>query len=217
MDSVENTLMVTYLKARYFFDRVCSLLLLILLLPILLVAIILVKLDGGPAFFKQQRIGLNEKAFDILKLRTMIVDADQYLDENGMPTRKRTTQTGDFLRKYSIDEIPQLINIVMGDMAIIGPRPILPAMLPYMTAFERARFLAKPGVSGLAQIKGRNNIKWSKRFRYDIFYGKHAGLCLDLHIILKTLIIALKGSDIAPDINRDKVDDIRTRELTENG
>ena len=203
-----------YLTFRYPLDQMAAIIALIFASPILFVAAVMVKLDGGPVFFLQDRCGVDGRVFKIIKLRTMLVDADKYLDKTGMPTRKRTTRIGGFLRKSSLDEIPQLINIIKGDMAIIGPRPILPAMEPYMTPRERGRFKVRPGVSGLAQVRGRNNLKWSRRFKFDVIYSRRANIRLDVYILIQTALLVLKGSDIAQDINRDKVDDIRNRHVS---
>lgn len=199
---------------RLFADRFIALILLIILTPVLVVACLLVKIDGGPIVFRQQRLGKNAQEFAVLKLRTMIVDADKYLNENGMPTRKRTTAVGDFLRKSSIDELPQLLNILRGEMALIGPRPILPRMLPYMTKRERHRFDVSPGVTGLAQVKGRNLQKWSRRFKYDVFYSQNTSFCLDAYIAILTIRTVFSSGNVAADINRDQVDDVTTRNMS---
>ncbi len=203
-----------YQLLRQCADRLIALIAVILLSPIILVAVLIVISDGGPAIFRQKRLGKHARVFSVIKLRTMIVDADKYLDEAGMPTRKRTTWAGDFLRKSSIDELPQLINIVKGDMALIGPRPILPRMLPHMTERERRRFSVLPGVTGLAQVKGRNHLKWSRRFKYDVVYTQRMSLMLDLYIIWRTIQTVFKSENIAADINRDQVDDVTIRPVT---
>lgn len=200
-----------YFSLRSFSDRFLALVLLFILSPILVAACVFVKMDKGPIFFLQKRLGKDAKEFSIIKLRTMIVNADKYLDVNGMPTRKRTTWVGGFLRKSSIDELPQLINILKGDMSLIGPRPILPRMLPYMTAFEKNRFRYPPGVTGLAQVKGRNKLKWSHRFRYDVFYVSNMSLSLDIYIAIWTCKSLFGSENISVDVNRDQVDDVTTR------
>lgn len=200
-----------YRTARRILDPIAAVLCLILVSPILLIACIAVASDGGPVFFRQERVGKDGKIFRVFKLRSMIVNADQYLDETGMPTRKRTTAVGDFIRKTSIDELPQFLNIIAGDMGFIGPRPILPRMEPYMTARERRRFAVLPGVTGLAQVKGRNHLKWSRRFHYDVIYTERMSLGLDLFIAWQTVIKVLGGSGVATDRNADKVDDVTIR------
>jgi lipopolysaccharide/colanic/teichoic acid biosynthesis glycosyltransferase len=200
-----------YLIVRSIFERLVAAIALIVLLPIILGAILLVKSDGGPAFFYQERLGRNARIFWVIKLRTMLVNAESMLDERGRPTGMRVTRFGHFLRKTSIDELPQLINILKGDMSLIGPRPILPRMLPYMTDKECERFLVKPGVTGLAQVKGRNFIQWSRRFRYDIIYVRRQSFLLDLRILWRTLKLVIKGSGVAAEINAGSVDDVTIR------
>ena len=202
-----------YLKIRYFTDMIVAAVALVLLSPILLVTALFISRDKGPVFFRQERVGLNKQRYRVFKFRSMIVDADRYLDPvTRMPTRDRITSVGRFIRKTSIDELPQLINIVIGDMALIGPRPVLPLFLPYMTEAEDRRFDVKPGLTGWAQVNGRNNIRWSERFKLDLFYIENAGFALDLKIVLKTIKIVLGSSDIAYDRNADQVDDITIRE-----
>ena len=205
--------MKKYLIFRYRVDQIVALTALIIASPLLLIAAIMVKLDGGPVFFSQDRCGFNGRVFRVIKLRTMIVNADKYLDANEMPTRKRTTWAGEFLRGSSIDELPQLINIIKGDMAIIGPRPILPSMADQMTEQEKQRFSILPGVTGLAQIKGRNHLKWSRRFRYDQIYVVHSSIQLDFYILFKTIAMVFKRENISTDRNASEVNDIRTRLL----
>jgi len=202
-----------YRTLRRIADPVAALIGLVLVSPILLVATIAIKLDGGPVFFRQERVGKDGRVFRVFKLRSMIVNADKFLDENGMPTRKRTTAVGDFCRKTSIDELPQFLNIIAGDMGFIGPRPILPRMAPYMTTREKRRFDVLPGVTGLAQVKGRNHLKWSRRFHYDVIYARRMSLRLDLFIAWQTVVKVLGGSGVAADRNADKVDDVTIRPL----
>lgn len=199
------TAMSSFLKND--FERAIAAVILVLTIPILLPAILLVKRGRGPAFFTQDRVGKDAKIFKFLKLRTMVVGADKMLDEWGRPTGVRITRFGEFLRKSSIDELPQLINILKGDMALIGPRPILPRMLPFMTANERRRFLIRPGVTGLAQVKGRNFLKWSCRFRFDLIYQERVSIGMDLYILMKTVKIVLRSIGVASEANPDQVDD----------
>lgn len=186
---------------------------LLLVSPVLAVTAALIKLDGGPVFFRQDRVGKDGRIFRVFKLRSMIVDADRYLDANGKPTRERITKVGKIIRKLSIDELPQFLNILNGDMSLIGPRPILPMMLPYLTARERERLSVRPGVTGLAQVKGRNNLKWSRRFHYDIIYARRQSLALDLWILWRTLLVVLRGEGVAHDRNPGQVQDVLTRKL----
>lgn len=202
-----------YLSFRKVADRVLAAVAILILSPLILVGIILAKRDGGPAFFFQERLGKDAKIFHVIKLRTMVVGADKMVDKDGRATQVRITKTGHFLRKSSIDELPQLFNILKGDMATIGPRPILPMMLPYMTAAERKRFDVLPGITGLAQVKGRNFIIWSRRFKLDNVYIKRMSLALDIHIIYRTFITVFTGAGVASEANPDAVNDITTRPL----
>lgn len=201
-----------YLKLRYWLDRLVATFLLILLSPLIVVSIALIKLDGGPIFFKQKRVGFGGKQFTIIKLRTMINNADDFLDEAGKPTRERITLVGKFLRRSSIDELPQLINIILGEMALIGPRPILPSFVDYMTEHEFRRFEILPGLSGWAQINGRNKIKWSERFKLDIYYIDNVSLMLDSKIAWSTFLSLWLKNEVVHDRNPEVVDDISTRE-----
>ncbi len=198
------------LHIKYVLDKLLALILIIILFPLWIIIMIAIKLDdGGPIFFTQERLGENGKTFKIFKFRTMLVDADKFLDENGRVTRKnRITRMGKFLRKLSLDELPQLINIIKGDMSIIGPRPALPSHLPRYTEWQKRRLLMKPGVTGLAQINGRNTLKWSKRIEYDIEYIENYSLWLDLKILLKTIKVVFLREGIVLDRNPQDVDDL---------
>ena len=193
------------------FDVVAASAALVVFLPILVIAAILIKIGGGPIFYRQTRVGKDGKYFQVLKLRTMKVDADRYLDVNGSPTQNRITKVGGILRKTSVDELPQLLNILRGEMAIVGPRPILPSMLSHMTDRELGRIYVRPGITGLAQIKGRNRIRWSKRFRYDLFYIRKRSLTLDLWVLWRTIIVVLKREGVSRDRNPEQVNDIMSR------
>lgn len=203
-----------YRAFRNISDRFVSVVLLILLSPIIIIAALLVKSDGGPAFFFQDRVGKDACIFRIIKLRTMFINSESMLDARGRPTGDRITRWGHFFRLTSIDELPQLVNVIKGDMAIIGPRPILPKMLPYMTEKERVRFTVRPGVTGLAQIKGRNYLRWSRRFHYDAIYARKRSLKLDIYIVMRTVRIVLTGEGIAPEANPEIVDDVTVRSIT---
>ncbi|TES53600.1 sugar transferase [Halalkalibacterium halodurans] len=170
-------------------DFTLALLAIIFLSPILLVVALLVKTKlGSPVLFKQDRPGLNEKIFTMYKFRTMSDERD----ENGelLPDSVRLTKFGKFLRSTSLDELPGLFNILKGDMSIIGPRPLLVRYLPYYTETERIRHTVRPGLSGLAQINGRNNLNWDNRLAADVEYVNNITFLLDLEIIFKTVIKA---------------------------
>lgn len=175
-------------------DIVISFVLMIVLMPVMvLIFVCLFIVDKGNPLFLQVRIGKNEMPFTLMKFKTL---ADKF-DDKGvlLPDHLRSTKIGRMLRKSSLDELPQLLNVLLGDMSLIGPRPLLIKYLPYYTPMERKRHDLKPGISGLAQINGRNELKWSKRLALDVYYVKHASLKLDAFIFLKTIekILSAKG------------------------
>lgn len=184
--------------AKYFkrmLDFILSLIALIILSPILLIVAILVRIKlGSPIIFKQQRPGKNEKIFTLYKFRTMT----DKKDENGnlLPDSERLTKFGKILRSTSLDELPELVNILKGDMAIVGPRPLLVKYLPYYTEEEKHRHDVRPGLTGLAQICGRNNLDWNERFEMDLKYVNSVSFKEDLIIIFKTISSVLKHNDI---------------------
>lgn len=184
--------------AKYFkrmLDFILSLIALIILSPILLIVAILVRIKlGSPIIFKQQRPGKNEKIFTLYKFRTMT----DKKDENGnlLPDSERLTKFGKLLRSTSLDELPELINILKGDMAIVGPRPLLVKYLTYYTEEEKHRHDVRPGLTGLAQICGRNNLDWNERFEMDLKYVNSVSFKEDLIIIFKTISSVLKHNDI---------------------
>ena len=183
-----------YLPMKYFFDKVFALVALLILSPVLLVVSALIYLKmGKPIFFTQRRIGLNDEAFDIYKFRTM---SDE-LDDNGelLEDKHRLRGIGKFIRSSSLDELPQLFNIVKGQMSFIGPRPLLPEYLPLYNREQKKRHLLKPGITGLAQVNGRNAISWEEKFSYDVEYVQEVSLWLDVKIFFKTIakIIAKEG------------------------
>lgn len=183
---------------RYFkrpMDIVLSLIGLIVLSPILLIVTLLVRIKlGSPVIFKQERPGLNEKIFTMYKFRTMTDERDEYGEF--LPDSVRLTKFGKFLRSTSLDELPELFNILKGDMSVVGPRPLLVKYLPYYTETERLRHSVRPGLSGLAQINGRNNLDWNKRLMMDVKYVQNITFLLDLDIVLKTFLKAIKREDI---------------------
>jgi lipopolysaccharide/colanic/teichoic acid biosynthesis glycosyltransferase len=171
-------------------DFSLSLFLLIFTSPILLLLIFFqILFNGFPVFFCQLRVGKDEKVFKLIKFRTMNNNLDK--DGNLLPDVKRRTWFGTFLRKTSIDELPSLINILIGDMSLVGPRPLLGEYLPLYNNFQKMRHSVKPGLSGLAQVKGRNAISWNQKFAYDIEYLKKISFMNDLKIILKSIYVVL--------------------------
>lgn len=169
-----------------------------ILLPVLILLAITIRIYlGKPVFFKQVRPGINEKPFTMIKFRTMIDIRDKY--GKPLPDEKRLTSFGNILRKLSLDELPELINVLKGEMSIVGPRPLLMRYLPYFTCEERERFKVLPGITGLAQINGRNELNWGNRFKHDIWYVHNKSIFLDLSIIIKTISKALTGSGVVVD------------------
>lgn len=174
------------LLIKPFFDFLTSLALLLLLSPIMLVVIILLSVfQNRQIFFLQQRPGKNEKIFKVIKFRTMTDEKDA--NGNLLPDKDRLTWIGNIVRKTSLDEFPQLINVLKGDMSFIGPRPWLVEYLPLYNSEQRRRHEVKPGISGWAQVNGRNAISWDQRFEYDLYYVDNQSFWLDLKIIFLTI------------------------------
>ncbi len=171
---------------------------LLILSPIIvLITIGLFFANQGKPFFFQIRPGKGERNFKIIKFKTMNDKKDKL--GNLLSDAKRLTKIGRFVRKTSLDEIPQLINILLGDMSLIGPRPLLTNYLPYYTKRERLRHTVRPGITGWAQVNGRNTIGWDERLDYDVYYVENISLCLDIKIILQTIKSILFGKDIVID------------------
>ena len=177
-------------------DIILSLTLLCITFPLFVLGSVLVKLEGGgPVFFNQPRIGKDGKEFVMHKFRTMKMQTHDFKTGRKLRDKERVTHIGKFLRKTSIDELPQLINVLKGDMSFIGPRPLLVRYLPYYTEREMHRHDVRPGITGLAQVNGRSNLAWEKRFSYDLMYVKYISFETDYRIMLKTAEKVLKGSD----------------------
>lgn len=176
-------------------DFILALLAIIILSPIFIVVALLVRVKlGSPVLFKQNRPGLNENIFMMYKFRTMTDERD----ENGelLPDVQRLTKFGKFLRSSSLDELPGLINILKGDMSIVGPRPLAVIYLPYYNDREKLRHTVLPGLTGLAQINGRNTVGWEHRFNFDIQYVENISLRMDIFIILQTILKVLKRDGV---------------------
>ncbi len=199
-----------YLTLRYGLERVVAALLLLALSPLFLVIALLIVLDDGrPVFFRQPRIGRHGRPFSIWKFRSMVKNADDLLvDGRPMEGVRRITRVGWLLRKTSLDELPQLLNILAGEMAIIGPRPLVPERYEQLTPEQMPRMEVLPGVTGLAQVAGRNTVLWSERLRLDVQYIEEVGFRLDLRILLSTLFVVFKGQGVILDRNPDEVDDL---------
>lgn len=185
---------------RYFIkpllDCVCALLAVIIASPIFMViGILLAIFQQGKVFFTQKRPGRHEHIFLLLKFKTMRDDTD--INGNLLPDDERLTAIGKFVRKTSLDELPQLINIVKGDMSFIGPRPLLIEYLPLYNEYQKKRHIVTPGISGWAQVNGRNAIGWTQKFDYDVWYVKNQSFLLDLKIIFLTIIKVFKSDGIS--------------------
>lgn len=180
---------------KRFFDFCCALAAILVFCWLYIIVAVSVRIFlGKPVIFKQERPGLNGKIFTLYKFRTMT----DKKDENGelLPDDERLTKFGRFLRKTSLDELPEAFNILKGDMSVIGPRPLLVEYLPYYTEEEMRRHDVRPGLSGLAQINGRNAITWEEKFKYDIEYVNNISFVTDIKIIFKTVLKVVRPNDI---------------------
>ena len=185
-----------YRYVKRFFDIFSSLLAIILLSPILLITALTVRIKlGSPVLFKQERPGKDEKIFVLKKFRTMTDERD----ENGelLPDDVRLTKFGRFLRSTSIDELPELFNILKGDMSVIGPRPLLVRYLPRYNEYQHRRHEVRPGLSGWAQVNGRNTVSWEEKFRMDVEYVDNYSLLFDIKILFLTIVNVLKHEGIS--------------------
>ena len=167
-------------------------------LYLILVIIVRIKL-GSPVLFCQKRPGYNEKIFTLYKFRTMTDKRDE--KGNLLPDSERLTKFGSMLRSTSLDELPEMFNILKGDMSLIGPRPLLVEYLPYYTEEERLRHSVRPGLTGLAQVSGRNYLAWDKRLAKDVEYVNHISFITDVRIIIKTIKVVFKKEDVSVDTN----------------
>jgi len=186
---------------KRFFDFCISLFALMCLLPVILFLTVFLNIanKGAGAFFTQERPGKNCRLFKVIKFKSMTDEKD----ENGklLPNEQRITKIGKFIRKYSLDELPQFFNVLKGDMALIGPRPLLPRYLELYTPEQARRHEVRPGITGWAQVHGRNSISWTEKFKLDVWYVDHVSLITDIKIILITLkkVIAKEGINSSED------------------
>lgn len=181
-----------YIIIKRLLDLILSMALIVLLSPLFVIVAISIKLDSpGPVLYKQKRTGLGGEEFTLLKFRSMASDNDVY----DFKTGDKITKVGKFIRKTSLDELPQLMNIIKGDMSFIGPRPWLPILDEYYTDYQKRRFLVRPGITGLAQISGRKDLNILNRIDLDIKYVNNLSLLTDIKIILKTLSVIINSSD----------------------
>lgn len=203
-----------YKYIKRILDIISSLLAIIILSPLLGVLTVIgaFEMKGNP-FFTQERPGKDEKIFKLVKFRTMTNAKDK--DGNLLSDAERLTKYGKFLRNTSLDELPELFNILKGDMSVIGPRPLLVQYLPYYTKEERHRHDVRPGLTGWAQVNGRNNITWEEKFTWDVKYVNEMNLILDIKILFQTVFNVLKRDDVVVDSYEvePNLDDVR-REVT---
>ena len=185
---------------KYFFKRLfdffISLVVLLCLSPLLLIITIWLHFanKGAGVFFCQSRPGKNGKIFKIIKYKSMTDERDEH--GNFLPDVQRLTSVGRFIRATSIDELPQFINVLMGDMALIGPRPLLTEYLPYYKEREKLRHVVRPGITGYTHVHGRNNLSWDERLEMDVYYVEHLSLCLDIKIVLRTVVNVITRKDV---------------------
>lgn len=185
-----------YKLVKRIFDIISSLLaLIVLFVPMLVLAIIGTLVMKGNPFFTQQRPGKNEKIFKLIKFRTMTNEKDE--NGNLLPDEDRLTKYGLFLRNTSLDELPELINILKGDMSVIGPRPLLVQYIPLYNEHQHRRHEVRPGLSGWAQVNGRNTVTWEDKFDMDVYYVDNYSLLLDIKILFMTVLNVLKREGIS--------------------
>ena len=185
-----------YKLLKRFFDIISSLLaLIVLFVPMLVLVIIGTLVMKGNPFFTQQRPGKNEKIFKLIKFRTMTNEKDE--NGNLLPDEDRLTKYGLFLRNTSLDELPELINILKGDMSVIGPRPLLVQYIPLYNEHQHRRHEVRPGLSGWAQVNGRNTVTWEDKFDMDVYYVDNYSLLLDIKILFMTVLNVLKREGIS--------------------
>lgn len=179
-------------------DFILSLIAIVVLSPVLLIVAMLVRTKlGSPVIFKQKRPGMNEKIFTLYKFRTMTDEEDK--EGNLLPDEVRLTKFGKMLRSTSLDELPELFNILKGDMAIVGPRPLLVRYLPLYNEHQKHRHDVRPGFTGYAQVNGRNSISWEEKFDFDVYYVNHLSFLLDVKIIFKTVKVVFAREGISSD------------------
>jgi lipopolysaccharide/colanic/teichoic acid biosynthesis glycosyltransferase len=183
------------------FDIAIAALALLVLSPFLLIAAIAIKLGSrGPVFYRQRRVGKDCREFEMLKLRTMVQGSDP-VGVGTVVTRDdpRVTAPGRFLRRTSLDEVPNLINVLRGEMAIVGPRPTIPAQVKDYTSFQNRRHEVLPGITGWAQVQGRAGIPWEERIELDVWYVDNRTFALDVRILVRTAALLVTGKGLAPD------------------
>jgi lipopolysaccharide/colanic/teichoic acid biosynthesis glycosyltransferase len=204
----------TQLFLKLLFDIIVSLTLIILLAPLILfIALLIWVTMGRPILFRQRRVGYQGQVFTIYKFRTMTEERDE--NGNLLPDEQRLTRFGRFLRETSLDELPELFNVLKGDMSLVGPRPLLVEYLPYYTPEERKRHNMRPGITGWAQVNGRNAITWDQKLALDVWYVDNWSLWLDFKIILMTIIKVIKREGISTDgyATAPRLDEVRGKSI----
>jgi sugar transferase EpsL len=182
-------------KIKYLFDFLAALALIVLLLPLmLLVSLISFFILGSPILFVQDRVGFKEKVFKIYKFRTMAMN--EHLDE-----KLRLSKWGTFLRKSSLDELPQLLNVLKGELSLVGPRPLLIEYIPLYSSEQKLRHTVRPGITGWAQVNGRNSISWQEKFNLDIWYVRNFSILLDIKILFLTVARIINPQGVDSDKN----------------
>lgn len=195
---------------KRFLDLIVAIMAFILLSPLFFIVLILLFIaNKGSPFFFQQRPGKNEKIFNIIKFKTMNDAKDD--QGNLLPDAQRLTRIGGFVRKTSLDEMPQLLNVIKGDMSLIGPRPLLVSYLDLYDEDEKKRHNVRPGITGWAQVNGRNAIDWETKFKLDVYYVENLSLALDIKILLKTINNVLLSKDISIQPVKKLVDEKREK------
>lgn len=188
-------------------DRVMAMILIVVLSPLILcIAALLSIQNKGTPFFAHERVGKDERIFRVFKFKTMRDSQDR--DGNLLPDKERLTPLGALVRKTSLDELPQLFNIIRGEMSLVGPRPLVPEYLPYYSAYHSRRHEVTPGVTGLAQICGRNRLPFSKRFNADVEYVDNISLLLDAKILVMTIVAIFRSDDITLGNDLRQIDDV---------
>ena len=197
------------LRLKYAIDRIAAAILLPVVTPLMAAIAVAIRIDdGGSVFFRQTRVGRNGRLFRIWKFRTMVPDAWE-IGRGYVPAgTSLVTRVGGFLRASSLDEVPQIFNILKGEMSFVGPRPTLLTQVERYTPEQRARLLVKPGILGLAQLHGRSSVPWSVRIEYDLEYVRRASLAFDLQIIARSIPMVLRGSGVTLYEDPSEVDDL---------
>jgi lipopolysaccharide/colanic/teichoic acid biosynthesis glycosyltransferase len=193
----ELTLLILYTNIlKPLIDLLISIVILLIASPIfLIIVLILYFVNGGKVWFTQERPGKNERVFSVIKFKTMTDERDA--SGNLLPDERRLSAVGKIIRKTSLDELPQLFNVILGHMSLVGPRPLLKEYLPLYNEVQRRRHEVKPGITGWAQVNGRNTVSWPQKFAYDVWYVDHVSFWLDIKILFLTVMKVFKAEGIS--------------------